>query len=179
MRIGIDVSQLAYQNTGVANYLSDLVLKLIDTDRDNEYILFFSALRRRLPISFEEKVRELANVRLKKFSMPPAVLDVIWNRLHILPIENLLGGLDVFLTSDWAEPPVRRAKKITIIYDLIVYKHPEETDQKIISVQKRKLAWVKKESNIVFCISESTKSDVENILGIQSSNVKVIYPGIL
>ena len=59
-----------------------------------------------------------------------------------------------------------------------MYKYPEETAKKIIEVQKRKLAWVKKESDIVFCISESTKKDAMEILGIEEKKLHVIYPGI-
>jgi len=42
MKIGIDISQLAFENTGVSNYLSDLVQNLVKIDTKNEYILFFS-----------------------------------------------------------------------------------------------------------------------------------------
>ena len=65
-----------------------------------------------------------------------------------------------------------------ILYDLIVYKYPNETDRKIIEVQRRKLKWVKKESKMIFCISESTKKDAKEILGIEDKRLKVIYPGI-
>lgn len=175
MRIGIDVSQIAYGNTGVANYLANLVRELIKHDK-HEYVLFFSSLRRSLPREFENEVKR-SNVRIRKFKFPPTALDVLWNRFRVLPIESFIGDVDLFLTSDWLEPP-SRAKKATIIYDLIVYKYPRETDQKIISVQRRKLEWVKKESDIVFCISESSKKDAIEILGLDPSRVKVIYPGL-
>jgi hypothetical protein len=48
MKIGIDVSQLAYERTGVANYLNNLVAQLLDVDKENEYILFFSSMRKRI-----------------------------------------------------------------------------------------------------------------------------------
>ena len=48
MRIGIDISQLAYPNTGVANYLEGLLSELLKSDRENEYILFYSSLRTRI-----------------------------------------------------------------------------------------------------------------------------------
>ena len=51
MKIGIDISQLAYPETGVANYLTSLVQKLIEIDRENQYVLFFSSLRKELLIS--------------------------------------------------------------------------------------------------------------------------------
>lgn len=172
MTIGIDISQTAYSNTGVADYLQNLVQKLIETDKNNEYVLFFSSLRRNPP-SFK-----LSNkATMKRFKFPPTILDFIWNRLHILSIEKLIGKVDVFITSDWTEPP-SKAPKATIIYDLIVYKTPNETSSKIVKVQKRKLNWVKKESKLVFCISEATKRDVKEILGIAENKLRILYPGV-
>ena len=175
MRIGIDISQMAYDKTGVAGYLSSLVKALIENDQKNEYILFFSSMRRRLDVS---RFKLGPNVKIKKFKFPLSFLDLLWNKIHVTPIEWFIGDIDLFITSDWTEPPAKKAKKATIVYDLIVFKHPDETDQKIISVQKRKLEWVKKESDIVFCISKSTKKDIEEILKIESSKIKVIYPGL-
>lgn len=180
MKIGIDISQLAYENTGVANYLLNLVQQLIITDKENEYILFFASLRKQFLISnfqFLNKSKYL-NVQIKQFRIPPILLDLLWNRLHIMPIENFIGKVDVFITSDWTEPPVKSAKKATIFYDLIVYKYPNETHKKIIEVQKRKLKWVKKESDMIFCISEATKKDAQDILGINEDKLSVAYPGI-
>ena len=172
MRIGIDISQIVYEKTGVSDYLKSLVEELLRIDKKNDYILFYSSLRRSLPKFNLQNPR----AKIKKFRFPPTVLDFIWNRLHILPIERLIGKVDLFITSDWTEPP-SSSKKATIIYDLIIYKNPEETAKKIIAVQKRKLNWVKKESDIVFCISEATKEDAVSILGIEEKKLKVIYPG--
>lgn len=177
MRIGIDVSQIAYSKTGVANYLANLVESLLKVDTKNEYVLFFSSLRRDLDISIFN-VQESPRLTIKTFKFPPLALDYLWNRLHIIPIERLIGPVDLFITSDWTEPPVKNAKKATIIYDLIVYKSPNETARKIVKTQKRKLNWVKKESDVVFTISQSSKKDIEEILKIDSSKVKVIYPAV-
>jgi hypothetical protein len=175
MKIGIDISQLAYQNTGVANYLGNLVRHILVNDNENEYILFFSSFRGNKP-SFDFELKK--NVTMKIFKFPPTVLDLLWNKLHIMPIEHLIGDLDVFITSDWTEPPTKKAKKITILYDLIIYKHPEETAKKIIDTQKRKLSWVKKETTQIICISEATKRDAIDVLGVEEHRLSVIYPGI-
>ncbi len=176
MKIGIDVSQLAYSNTGVANYLENLVRELIKKN-DSEYVLFFSSLRRSVPPSVNEFVKN-PNVSLKTFKFPPAVLNLMWNSIHKFPVETFIGPVDLFITSDWTEPPTKKAKKATILYDLIIYKYPKETDNKIIKVQKKKLSWVKKESDLVFCISDSTKNDAKEILHIDKTKLKVIYPGL-
>lgn len=186
MTIGIDVSQLAYENTGVANYLLNLVQNLILKDKDNKYVLFFSSMRKPLNLKFANP-----NVKVKKFKLPPTLLDLIWNRLHIMPIENFIGDVDVFISSDWTEPPVRKAKKATILYDLIVYKYPEETHQKtefnilkliispnIVASQKRKLKWVKKETDKILCISKATAQDAHDLLGFDKNKLEVIYPGL-
>ncbi len=177
MRIGIDVSQVVYSKTGVSNYLINLVENLLKEDKNNEYVLFFSSLRRDLDLSLFN-IQSSPRVTIKTFKFPPILLDQLWNRLHILPVEWLIGDIDIFITSDWTEPPTKKAKKATIIYDLIIYKNPEETAGKIIDTQKRKIKWLKKESSIVFTISESSKKDIEEILKIDSNKIKVIYPAI-
>ena len=190
MRIGIDISQLAYKDTGVANYLEKLVHNLLKVDKENEYIFFFSSLRRSLDWSIFD-VQSNPKITIRTFKIPLSLLSFIWNDLHFFPIEWFIGPVDLFITSDWTEPPVKKAKKATIIYDLIVYKYPEETHNKtefnplkllispnIVASQKRKLHWVKKESDLVFTISQSSKKDIEEILKIDSSKIKVIYPGL-
>lgn len=178
MKIGIDVSQVAYRKTGVANYLLHFVEKLAEEDKGNEFILFYSSVRSRLSLNDFNFKSQPKNVSIKNFRLPPRILDLIWNRLHIIPIESFVGDIDVFITSDWVEPPAKHAKKATIIYDLIVYKYPDETASIIVATQKRKLRWVVKESEVVFCISESTKKDASEILKIDPNKIQVIYPGV-
>jgi len=175
MKIGVDISQLAFPSTGVANYLSSLLDSLLSQDSQNEYIFFFSSLRGKLGnYDFLNK----PNSKLKKYPFPPSLLNILWNRLHILPIEALIGRIDVFVSSDWTEPPVMYASKATILYDLIVYKYPNETAKSIVDVQKKKLEWVKKETDRIMCISNSTKKDAEEILGLSSEKLIVINAGV-
>jgi len=179
MKIGIDISQLAYKNTGVANFLEQLVTHLIQIDKKNEYILFYSSMRNRERYKgFSIKYKGNTKVCFKAFPFPPTFLDFLWNKLHIIPIEWFIGEVDIFISSDWTQPPTQIAKKATILYDLIIYKYPEETAEKIVDVQKRKLEWVKKECDIVFCISNSTKNDAKGMLQIDEKKLHVLYPGI-
>lgn len=182
MKIGIDISQLVYEETGVAEYLSQLVKHLMIIDDKNTYVFFGSSLRKKHILERFAKQFDYSNNRTKPisklFSLPPALLNILWNKLHIFPIEWFIGDIDVFITSDWTEPPTQKAKKATILYDLVVYKYPGETAKSIINTQKLKLKWVKKESDIVFCISESTKKDAMEVLGIEEKRLQVIYPGM-
>ncbi len=191
MRIGIDISQTAYARTGVANLLKQLVVHLLKEDTENSYVLFFSSLRGKIDEEIIEAAKTNPRAHVQTAKIPPTVLDLLWNRLHIMPVEQLIGDVDVFISSDWTQPPTRRAIPVTIIYDLIVYKYPEETHNKtsfspftfllspnIVAVQKRRLQWVKKECQKILCISESTKLDCQNILGLEGEKLSVVYPGV-
>ena len=173
MKIGIDVSQIVY-GTGVSNYTRNLVEALLRINKDNEYVLFFSSLRRKFPISnfqFPNKSQ------IRDYKFPLALLDVIWNRLHVLPIEKLIGQVDVFHTSDWTEPPAQ-CPKITTIHDLTPLLFPKETHPKIVAVHKRKLKWVKRESRLIIAVSETTKKDIIKLLEIPEEKIRVIYEAV-
>lgn len=181
MRIGIDISQIVHEGTGVAHYTRNLVEALLKIDKKNEYILFGGSLRKKKFLDdYLEKFKKHKNVTVKTFHFPPLFLEFLWNKLHIFPVERLIGKIDVFLSSDWLQPPTK-AKKVTTIHDLIVYKYPESFQQKgghdIVVNQKRRLEWVKKEGDMIICDSEATKKDAMEILDIEEKRLKVIYPG--
>lgn len=179
MRIGIDISQIVYEGTGVARYVRGLVEALIEQDTHNEYVLFGASLRKRKV--FFDFFNSLSNknnrVKLVTYPIPPTLLELIWNRLHSIPVEWLIGKVDIFWSSDWVQPPLLHAKGVTTVHDLVALKFPEETDAKIVSVHKRRLDWVKKECMMLLCDSEATKRDVIELLGIQENKLCVVYPG--
>lgn len=169
MKIGIDISQLAFPGTGVAIYTQNLVENLLKIDKENEYFFFFSSLRRPVPEDLKSKIKNL-----KSYKFPPTILELLWNKLHVLSAEKFTGKLDVFHTSDWLEPPVS-CSKVTTIHDLALYKYPQTFPKKIILNQKRKLKWVKKESKLIIAVSQSTKDDIVEILGISDKKIKVVH----
>jgi len=176
MKIGIDISQIVY-GTGVSVYTKNLVENLLKIDKENEYIFFFTSLRRKIqnPIRQPADKIQNQNAKLKIFKIPPTLLEVLWNRLHILPVEKFIGEIDVFHSSDWTEPPVKKAVKVTTIHDLAVLRYPETFPPKIVEVHKRKLEWVKKETRLIIAVSESTKKDIVELLGIEPGKIRVIY----
>ena len=176
MKIGIDISQTAYKGTGVARYTTSLLKGLLRYDTKNEYILFFSSLRRPVPDEILKIIENKAEI--KRFRIPPSILSILWNKIHKVPIERFIGKVDLFLSSDWTEPPAKHAKKITVIHDLVPYKYPETSDKKIIETHKQRLKWVKKESDLISCNSNATAADAIEILGLKKENIRVVYPGV-
>lgn len=178
MRIGIDISQIVYEGTGVGTYVRRMVETLLKLDKKNDYVLFGASLRRRGVFRSFYDTLPHTRVRLVTVPIPPILLDLMWNRLHIIPVEKLTGPLDVFWSSDWTQPPLSNSKGVTTIHDLSTMRFPKEMDSRIVRTHVRRLAWVKKECTAIFCDSESTKKDVMEYLAIAESRLHVIYPGL-
>ncbi len=174
MKIGIDISQIVYEGTGVAKYVRRMVDTLLAIDKKNEYVLFGASLRRQG--EFAKFVGGRA--KLVAIPVPPTLLSFLWNTLHIIPVERFVGSVDVFWSSDWTQPPLARAKGVTTIHDLTPLLFPNDMDKKIVETHKRRFKWLKKECSAVFCDSEATKKDVIKLLGIPKERLHVMYPGL-
>ena len=179
MRIGIDISQIVYEGTGVATYVRRMVETLLKIDKKNMYILFGSSLRKKqLFTEFFLQMKEInGNVELKSISLPPTALDVLWNRLHKTPVEKFTGPLDIFWSSDWTQPPLQHAIGVTTIHDLSTMRFPAEMDARIVATHARRLKWVTKECQVILCDSEATKKDCIGLLHLPENRLHVIYPG--
>lgn len=177
MRIGIDISQIVHSGTGVGVYVRNMVEKIVREDTKNEYILFGASLRRQHElISFIKKLNA-HNVKGVIIPIPPSILDILWNTLHIYPVTWFTGPLDVFWSSDWTQPPLDGAHGITTIHDVSFLRFPESFAQKIVDVQKRRLYWAAKTCKLFLCDSEATKQDVKKFLSIPEDKLRVVYPG--
>lgn len=171
MQIGIDVSPIVY-GTGVSMYTKNLVENLLQIDQKNKYKLFFSSLRQKFP------GLESNNFELKQTKIPPTLLDILWNKLHIIPIEAFTGKLDLFHCSDWTQPPTKSTPTITTIHDLSFLRWPESAHPKVLKAQKRRLKWVKQEANQIIAVSRATKKEIIDLLNISDKKITVIYEGL-
>lgn len=170
MKIAIDISQIVY-GTGVSVYTEELVKNLLKLDSQNEYFLFAGTLRQR---GYLKKFLSTLSGRFssKVIIFPPTLADIIWNRLHILPIEKLVGNTDVFHSSDWTQPP-SSAFKVTTVHDLAPLRFPKLTPPRIYDAHKARLEWVKKEVDRVIVPSEATKNELVEY-GFNSERIRVI-----
>lgn len=178
MVIGIDISQIVYEGTGVGTYVEELVRALVTHDTKNQYVLFGSSLRRKdVFYRFYTSLKSVDRVTLRVFSFPPAILDILWNTLHIVPIEYFIGAIDIFWSSDWTQPPLKHAKGITTIHDVSFLRYPETFSSIIREVQARRMKQAQKECSLFLCDSEATKRDVQSFFKIPRHALRVVYPG--
>lgn len=165
MKIAIDVTASIYEGTGVGTYYTSLVPKLLKWGEAHTIIPFGYSLRRYGDLS----------LAAKKYPFPPRLMEILWNRLHILPVEILTGDCDVVHTWDYIQPPTRKAKIVTTIHDLTPLKFPEHHHPATRAAYQAGLRWVKKDASAIIADSQSTKDDIIKLLGVSKKKVHVVY----
>lgn len=170
MKIGIDVSQVVY-GTGVSVYTSELVKNLLRLDKRNSYVLFAGVLRQKAKLN-EFLFPLKGNFSTKTYPIPPRVADVLWNRFHILPIEKLIGEVEVFHSSDWTAPPTS-AFRVTTIHDLAPIRFPKLAHPRIYDAHKARLSWVRKEVERIIVPSNATKEELLRY-GFKEDKIRLI-----
>ncbi len=163
MKIGFDISQTAHYG-GVAVYTQRLAEELVKKN-DLDLVFFYSSMRKPYP-------GNLPNVR--EFKIPPTILELMMNKLRVIPIESFIGSVDIFHSSDWIQPKTK-AKKVTTYHDVIPLKYPEWSRPKIVAVHQRRLKIVEKEVDWIIAVSEATKRDLLEISKIREDQITVIY----
>jgi len=176
MKIGIDVSMLVYVGSGVATYTYNLTKALLLLDKNNEYHLFYSSLRRPSDFKLLEELKKLgANIHSYRF--PPKLLKFWWSKLHIIPIELFTGKMDYFHTSDFLRPPLLKGTAgMTTVHDLTWKIFPEWHTKEVVASHQRKLNKTIKYGDIIICPSENTKKDLLKLFPDSRNNKIFVIP---
>lgn len=176
MKIGIDISQVVYEGTGVGRFTKGLIETILTFDKTNHWTFFFSSFRGKIDSELLSRIKKSRH-RFLRLPFSPRMLSFLWNTVHMIPIETFTGPLDVFICSDWTEPPAK-CKKATIIHDFAYLRYPETVHESILKTQKKRMEWVKKESQYIITPSKSTQSDVSKFFSIPSEKITPLYSGV-
>ncbi len=175
MRVIIDTSQIVY-GTGVSVYTENLVRNLLVLDKKSRYVLFGGSLRQKGELTDILSEFSQKNVDIKIYPFAPSMLDLMWNRLSVLPIELFCGKADVYHSSDWVQAPFG-GFKVTTVHDLSPFLFPDETPKKIVAVHKRRFEKLKREVDRVIVPSLATKKDCIRF-GIDESRIRVVSEAV-
>jgi glycosyltransferase involved in cell wall biosynthesis len=180
MRVGIDARTILNpekgEAIGVGHYTYQLIRHLIEIDRENEYVLFFDFRVR------EKDIKKFArpNVKIKfyPFSDYKKYLPGAYN--EILGTATLMKeNLDVVhSTSPMSRIPVGyRGKTIVTVHDLAVYKVPEVFPKIKKTKARATISMMVSKADQIISVSDSTKTDIENIFKYDAKKIKVVNVG--
>ncbi len=179
MKIGIDIRCLiGGKRTGVEEYTLELLEHLFAGDRENEYVLFWNAWR--LPACPMDWDRRFSNVRLVSFRIPNKLLNFSLWYFRFPHLDRLIGGADVFFLPNLNFAAFSRKTKVVLTaHDLSFEQCPETFSWKRrlwhAFVNFRGLA---ARTHKIIAVSESTRDDLFESLGVLRKKVSVVPSGI-
>jgi glycosyltransferase involved in cell wall biosynthesis len=163
MRIGIDARLNAYRQGGIAQYTRLLLAAMAPLVGDDTLI---ALQHRRQP----QPMTVARNVGRSLLYTPPH------NRFEplALPIELLPQRLDLLHCPDFVAPRLRACPAVVTIHDLAFLRFPEilDADARRYYGQVRASAHA---AQAVIAVSESTRADIVDLLGLPPERVDVVY----
>ena len=173
MRIGIDLTSLTPEPTGVDTYIRNLVLHLSRLDRQHSYDLFVNREDRDLfGISFPD------NFRVVPASLRPRPVRLIFQQA-VLPL--VTGRLDVLHSPSFVMPLIRgRARHLVTIHDTTFFSLPSHhTRLRRSHAFRRAVIASIRRADRIGVLSTAVKRDVlELVPTLSPDRIDVIPPGI-
>ncbi len=178
-RIGIDITTLMDEHySGVSEYTFHLVNEFLRRDRVNQYKLYYNSGRdisARLPIWNED------NVTVVGTRYPNKIFNYVLQKFFQRPqVDRLLGGVEVYWSPHINFLSLSKTPyKFLTIHDLSFLRYPEFFNRRknfwhrLINVKKL----VNKFDHLI-AVSQNTKDDIVELLGVAPEKVSVIHSGI-
>jgi glycosyltransferase involved in cell wall biosynthesis len=183
MRIAIDYNAALRQLAGIGRYSRELVAALAELRSGDELILFYAA--RDLPANAPglASLRELeaAHPTIRSIGLPISErwLTIAWQRLRLpLPVERLIGPIDVLHAPDFVLPPSRTRRTLLTVHDLTFRIHPETAHARLRQYLDQAVPRSLARAMHILADSRSTAADLERLMGVAPEKISVLYPGI-
>jgi glycosyltransferase involved in cell wall biosynthesis len=173
--VGFDATSAARQSAGIGRYTRELLMALDRRFDETRYRCFYCGageLMGSIP-------RLSDRFQIRRLPVSDRVTNAMWHRMHVpLPVELLIGGFDLFHSPDFTLPPVWGKPSILTVHDLAFLTAPEcaypTLREYLRVVVPRSIA----RATRVIAVSESTRDDLERLLGVDRSRIEVIYEGV-
>lgn len=177
MRICIDARNLISLERmgGTGEYLQNLLINLAKIDAENEYILFLNYIRNRHHATVKNYVGK--NFHEKVCRIPWQFVRSLFEQVH-LPIELLVGRVDIFHGTDFMIPRQISGRSLVTIHDLMYLNYPEFLEPEWVKSYKRDVKWSLKRADLIVVESNFVKDDIFKNFNIPKNKVRVIYNGI-
>lgn len=183
MKIAIDYTTGIYPGAGVAHYTRSLAAALAQIDERNYYSLFYAArgLPRPTPETTQARALFRSHRNFKAVPLPLSVRQMfaIWQRLRLpLPLELFTGRCDLVHSPDFVSPPHRTGADIITVHDLSFLVVPECAEPKLAAFLCKTVPAAVRRADHVIAVSEQTKRDLMELLGVPASKIAVAYNGV-
>jgi glycosyltransferase involved in cell wall biosynthesis len=174
MRITLDLSPYVHRHAGLGRYAGELAAALQRIAPQHEYVGLYHATRA-IPLEGELCHLKTARVPLDAKPWRMSVLLAYYARVHM---DRWLPQGDVFHATDHLLPPLKNARAVFTIHDLIFRFFPEyhlPLNRWFLGLMLPKFM---QRADAVIAVSEHTRRDVMKLMGVPGEKITVIYEGV-
>lgn len=161
------MTPLTPERTGVGNYCYFLLKNLVALGGPCEFRGFSSGR------AFVDISDFNGAVSVRRLPAPTRVLYRSWDWFGVPKVDTFLGGVDVYHATNYFLPPTRRARRVVTVHDLAFLVCPEWCSPKIVGPFAKGVKRFCAEADAVLVYSESTKRDIERLLGTDAAKITV------
>lgn len=175
MKIAIDLRSLSSGSiSGVENYVVNLLAVLLPRDKQNSYTLFYNSFKQEYIGEFD-----YVNARLVHTKYPNKILNA-GLKFKFITLERIIGEFDWLFMPNLNQYNISPKVKLALtVHDLSPVIAPEFYDTKR-RLWHNFLNYKKafERANVIFAVSEYTKTDLQRVFNVPESKIKVVYPGL-
>ena len=173
----IDASCLMKELTGVGVYTHNLVECLFALESDQDFILFFNALKGKLPDLAKKHANQAKIIRRY---IPGKILLEWWERFKFPVIENLahMQNVDIFHSPNYLYQPSKSKHIVTTVHDLSFLKKTNYGSRYSGAYHRKTLRKNLKHVSRVVVPTESVKADLIRMCELDPDLISVIHFGI-
>ncbi len=175
MRICFDLSPAAHRHAGIGRYAHELLAALTRIDRANTYRVFHNqlAFNERVDAPLDPLPRTVIPLTAKPWRMSVLLADFLR-----VPMDRWIPGIDVFHGTDHLLPPLRRARTVFTLHDLIFKFFPEYHLPLNRAFLGLMLPRFLRRADAIIAVSECTKRDAIRLYHLPPEKITVIYEGV-
>lgn len=175
MRIAIDLSPAIHQKAGLGRYARTLAEHLVAQDYANEYVAFaygnFDASR--LPPA----LRALPHSNVPLDARPWRMGVWLAHALGV-SLDRVLPRVDLFHATEHLLPPLKNAKTVFTLHDLIFQLFPEYHLPLNRWFLVNAMPHFLRRADAIIAVSECTKRDAIRFYNLPPEKITVIYEGV-
>ncbi len=175
MRIAIDLSPAIHQKAGLGRYARTLAEHLVQRGAQNEYLAF--AYGRLTDAALPAVLRPLPRVSIPLDARPWRMGVWLAHALGI-SLDRALPGVDVFHATEHLLPPLRHAKTVLTLHDLIFQLFPEYHLPLNHWFLRNAMPYFLRRADAIIAVSECTKQDAMRFYNVPPEKITVIYEGV-
>lgn len=178
MRIGVDARVLMDKYySGISEYTANLLKALLAVKHPDKYHLFYNSWHN---LEDRFKIWETENSQVAVSHWPNKIFNYFCQLLFKQPkLDQVIGGVDLFWSPHFNFTSLTPGtKQIITVHDLSFLRYPEFFSAKK-NFWHRALRVKKalKGASLIVAVSENTKQDIVELVGIAPEKIKVIYSG--